>query len=482
MTMSRRVNAIVRTSGMVARIAMAQKCPIDMWVFATITTCNSTQPPNALGTIYADGDCHSIDVKDSEPTDDIDLFPGNYRAVCTSEGRIRFLDSGCANETCTSTSLYSDVSTCDRNNSLTASLYARLDPPEYPLLDKELASTVGYYTCSRLQGWEEITVSFVLFGDCSREDCQVDRTFNVSAPTSSAALTSTPTAGIPTHTTFEPTTGGSRIPVDPNARQRTTSPKAPVSTPTTKKANTTPTIAPTARLPSDTDVVPSLPLPASTPVAIPTSTLQVNKRATSNAVMRLSPMSREFDARSLSLWETITKQHITDSADGAGLGITILEFTFADIKQSVGNSTIVTRRQLQQGTLLLEFGITMRYSLMKNRRAPSLADIVIDAFDSELERFKYLRRFGSTQPFNLVDTVSVSMDGISATTEGKPSSVVSRKLDWAGIVIGVFVPVSVAMGLFVAYRSRKRRNTRTEEATLCSTTESSSYLQRQHQT
>jgi hypothetical protein len=256
---------------MVPRIATAQNCPIEIWVFDKIIRCNNDmQLPNALGIIYADRDCHTVKAKNSGMAGDVDLLPGNYCATCTDDGSVLFLDSGCADHT---------------------------------------------------------------------------------------------------HTTLEPTTGGSRVPVDPTTHQQATSPKALVLVPTTKMAKTTLTIAPTALLSSDTNTVLSSPLPALVPVAIPSPTLEASERATSIAVMCLLPISMEVDKGSLSLWELVTKEHLTNLAERVGLSITILEFTFVDMNQSISNNTIGTRWKLQQRTVHLEFEITMRYLLVRNRKS-----------------------------------------------------------------------------------------------------------------
>jgi hypothetical protein len=105
------------------------------------------------------------------------------------------------------------------------------------------------------------------------------------------------------------------------------------------------------------------------PVAIPSPTLEASERATSIAVMCLLPISMEVDKGSLSLWELVTKEHLTNLAERVGLSITILEFTFVDMNQSISNNTIGTRWKLQQRTVHLEFEITMRYLLVRNRKS-----------------------------------------------------------------------------------------------------------------
>jgi hypothetical protein len=485
MIMSHRFAAIVRTIlayGLVFRMATtAQKCPMEMWVFDTIIRCNNNTLPNALGTIYADGDCHSTELKDAETADYMDLFPGNYRAVCTSEGKIRFLDSGCVSETCTSrNSSHSDASTCDRNADTTSSLYSRLGVPEYIVQDTTKASVGGYYTCLRLQDWEEgATVTFVLFGDCSQSDCRRDgwtegaespagETSNSPAPTRAPAAASTPaqplTTALPTITPIDDPTG------------------APAEGPSTA----TTTESPIGSLSTHAE-----PPPSETVTPRPASRPNANQKAiTGNTTLtlRLTPMTTELnEATSLPYWESRTREHITESATRTG--IAILELTLSDVAQSLISVRRQARRELQQSSLLLDFGVSMRY-LSSSTDVPSVAEIVNGAFDAEPDRLKYLRRFGNAEPFNLVESVSVSVDGVPPVGIGAVKSAESGNKNGAltGIGVGAAVLVMAIAGLlyhkrslFDANRGQLRRNTRSEEATLGSTTVASSYVQRNRQ-
>jgi hypothetical protein len=481
---------------------------MEIWVFDTITRCNDTQPPNALGTMYADGACHSVVVKDSESADDIDLFPGNYRAVCTSEGKIRFLDSGCASETCTSTSLNSDVSTCDRNTGTTSSLYSRLNVPEYIVQDKSEASVGGYYTCLRLQGADSTTVTFVVFGDCSQSDCQESE--GTDSPAGGTESSPAPTRAPAVVSTTEPTNEGSTLeptgtsvstesPVrapTPNEVPTTLAPvtAAPITAPpntepaqpTTTTASPTitpiddPTDAPveepsatTTESPIESTPSPveggdtprpstdAAPTPAETvtpkPASRPSASSPTSEKAMTGSTtltLRLSPMTTKLDeATSLLFWETRTKEQITESANATG--ITVLELTFSNVAQSLNGARRQTRRLLQQSSLLLDFGVSMKY--LSSKSDVSVAEIVNGAFDSETDRLKYLRRFGNTEPFNLVESVAVLVDGATPADIGDGSAVKSPESSNNGTLTGIGVGAAVLVMVVVGLLYHKRR-------------------------
>ena len=114
---------------------------MSLWVFDTLDRCNTINPPNAVGTIYADGQCRTIETSATDT--DYDLFPGNYKAYCTADGLIRFHESGCIEDTCSSTS-FADDAVCTRDSSKIAALYSRLDPPEYVVRNRGLSVPSGW--------------------------------------------------------------------------------------------------------------------------------------------------------------------------------------------------------------------------------------------------------------------------------------------------------------------------------------------------
>ena len=40
---------------------MAENCAMSLWVFDTLDRCNTINPPNAVGTVYADGQCRTVE-------------------------------------------------------------------------------------------------------------------------------------------------------------------------------------------------------------------------------------------------------------------------------------------------------------------------------------------------------------------------------------------------------------------------------------
>jgi len=146
---------------------------MSLWVFDTLDRCNTITPANAVGTIYANGECQTIETSTAIDSPEYALFPGNYRAFCTTEGLIRFHESGCIEPTCSVTTGFEDNGTvCSRDASKISALYSHLAPPEYIVQDVGDTSPEGLYTCLRLMD-SGINVTFVVFGDCSDPGCAI---------------------------------------------------------------------------------------------------------------------------------------------------------------------------------------------------------------------------------------------------------------------------------------------------------------------
>jgi hypothetical protein len=157
----------------------AQGCPLTLWVFPNFANCNQGDDATSVGTIYADGNCHTLD-SDVMTNTTQPLFPGNYAAECTSDGNIHFIHSGCLSDECTVSSLI-DGAVCDADASVPASLFAT-NPTDRPVQDPGSALDSTYF-CYFITGGtnNELDVSFAVFGSCSvSAGCQID---GVKAPT-----------------------------------------------------------------------------------------------------------------------------------------------------------------------------------------------------------------------------------------------------------------------------------------------------------
>jgi hypothetical protein len=149
--------------------------------------------------LIADGQCRSVlDSASVSPTtneDAYNLLPGNYRAECINSNAVRFIESGCIADQCNSTSLLTGAK-CDQNNSIAASFYSLLTEPEYIVHSSRDES----YTCIQAFG-DNVTVTFVIFGECSSPTCVIPTPapiFSVTeAPMTTIITTNAPTTSAP---------------------------------------------------------------------------------------------------------------------------------------------------------------------------------------------------------------------------------------------------------------------------------------------
>jgi hypothetical protein len=222
---------------LIIAVCYGQNCPMQIWVYDTLERCDNVDPPNAVGTVYADGGCHTIETDEPVGTTDYALFPGSYKASCTSEGKIRFTDSGCMSDTCAVPGGSDGI--CLRDFQLTGALFSRLDPPEYVVQQEKNADAGGFFTCFKLIGSVDnpVTVTFVIFGNCGTCDPSAPATPSIPAVPTPAPLVPTAPFALPS----APFAWGTRRPSVAPVRQ-------PVSGKPTTKA---PTVAPTAT-PTDT--------------------------------------------------------------------------------------------------------------------------------------------------------------------------------------------------------------------------------------
>ncbi|GKY90281.1 hypothetical protein MPSEU_000002200 [Mayamaea pseudoterrestris] len=190
-------------------------CPLEMHVFADSANCNVQTTADAVGTLYPDDTCRSTELVSG---DSPELLPGNYRASCSSDGRVQIYESGCTSSTCAATN---GGSVCERQLDY-ASLYSRLSPPLYKLQSQN----ASFVSCFALSSSDETyQVVFFIYGDCTpcisatpspatADTNQPTAVFvTPSFPSTSTGPTVRPTLRptekpTPAPTTFEPTVPG----------------------------------------------------------------------------------------------------------------------------------------------------------------------------------------------------------------------------------------------------------------------------------
>ena len=237
-------------------------CPLEMHVFADSGDCNAQNTADAVGTIIPDNTCRSTQVESGSATE---LLPGNYRAQCTSDGRVAIYESGCLDSSCSSSNNNgnSNSSICDRQLD-EASLYSRLSPPIFRIQSPD----TGFVSCFVLKSAnEQYQVVFYIYGDC--EPCASTSSVNVTNSTSPSVSSSSTPRPTPRPTlrptvavTLEPTGAGIVIGV-PNITNATT----PTVSPTWE-----PTMVDSPQPTAPTATTTTAPFVAPQPVAIPTTT------------------------------------------------------------------------------------------------------------------------------------------------------------------------------------------------------------------
>lgn len=156
-----------------------------MWVYENGNQCDSGGTPSAIGQLYADDTCRTVEVTDESVSGGRDLLPGNYSATCLSNGQVQITESGCVFDDCRSAS---GAAICDRGLN-TASLFSRLNPPTY-----NVQNPIGYTSleCLVLQSQSAgLEVVFIIFGDCVA--CLNGGTPSPVAPPTPAPATPEPT-------------------------------------------------------------------------------------------------------------------------------------------------------------------------------------------------------------------------------------------------------------------------------------------------
>jgi hypothetical protein len=271
-------------------VTYSQNCPLQIWVYDALEKCENVNPPNAVGTLYADGTCRTMETTTAAAaaivgTTDYGLLPGTYKATCTKEGKIRFSDSGCLTETCAvpagGSGSNSDGIICQRDFQFAGALFSRFDPPEYIVQDEENANANGFFTCSKLAGSDDnpVTVTFAIFGNCSStcvEPPVVVMPAAATAPSISAVVPSPAAAplAVPTAPFFI-------IPSAPPFTHNDTPVSRPVFAPPRNEPVPVPVSAPVpifpgvpvpAPVPAPTSIPQGhLPVPITVPVPVPTN-------------------------------------------------------------------------------------------------------------------------------------------------------------------------------------------------------------------
>jgi len=472
---------------------------MSIWVFDTLDRCNTINPPNAVGTIYADGECQTIETSMSTDSPDYALFPGTYRAFCTTQGLIRFHESGCIEPTCSTTS-FEDNAVCSRDNSKISALYSRLDPPEYIVQEVDDASTGGLYTCLRLLG-SGINVTFVVFGDCSDSGCA---TYDGGAPTAPVP-TNPPVVQLPSPTDPpEPTDPPAPPPTDkpvpeptdkPVAQPTTKKPtRSPVTAPTTEEPTVEPTNAPVETPTASPSTGPTFApiaegaptrLPTTeTPTGAPTSPAPIvpdkptaNSNAKSDRIssaLFFTPMEKilppgddgktgDNGKTGLFLWEEATMLQIRAHAESEG--ITVTQMLIKNVEQELKAGGAAARRFLEEQTLGIFFDLSMTY-FSEITPAPPLQEIFDGAFATESARNNYLLKFAQSDDpdFDSLRVISVATVAQSPAGGGGGSIGII-----AGVIVGILVASAVAG--FLWYRHKKKnkaidKNTENKEMSM----------------
>jgi hypothetical protein len=340
-------------------------CKMEIWVFDSLERCNTTQPPNANGYIYADDQCRTVEAASSTASSDYLLFPGTYRAYCTSAGKIHFSDSGCTSPTCSIAASSRYPNACDRDFSTAASLYSRLDSPEYVVQQPSDATLGTFYTCFRLLGQSQ-TVSFVIFGNCSDPSCSIDGNPPQSGGGPVANPTPAPVVAPVVAPTTEPPTPA---PVNASTKR-----------PTTKAPTLVPTSGPSTLLPT------SAPIQAGEPTKLPTTDLPTVSPTPQvligNASVALQLSGADLDApfppSGLTFWETVTAEFVTNSSAAEGVIVTAVYIT--NINQAM----------VENRTLQISFDLGMSFYDGALRQTPLVKDLFWNAFDTPEKQSAYL--------------------------------------------------------------------------------------------
>lgn len=420
----------------------SQNCPMKIWVYDSLERCDSVNPPNAVGTLYADGVCRTIQTDALPNSKDYNMFPGNYRATCTETGQIRFSDSGCLSDTCTVPVGGNGV--CLRDFDIAGALFSRLSPPEYAVQQERNAGTGGFFTCFKLDGSEDnpVTVTFVIFGDCSKCD--------PSAPTAPTQPTPAPQFGIPTAPFSFPSAPFSWVRTVPPTKQPTS------QAPTTAVPSLRPTLAPSTGTPTFAPVVagePTRPPVTPAPVTPSPSRAPVQKAPSDDGgevdltvsesisvALDLSPMTAIMSENATQVFiEAATKQIKLKSSSVRSVGIVNLDQVIKEDGES----------------LRVSFDLFLEYT-----GGAKALEIFLNAFGTEEARSNLLLQLvQNDDEFEMLRLIEVA--GGAPTVDPIAKGDASSKALLAGSV-GAVATFLILMLVVIGCIIRQRRNVTTK--------------------
>lgn len=435
-------------------------CPLVLWhiVEDTLDACASrSAPPNAVRTIYADGQCRKAEI--------LQTLSFSYRAFCTQDGRLhldRYEQDWPGGDACIKGAATGQTST-ERTFSSFPATSAMHGP--------------SHDTCIHVDGAQS---SFAIFADCSQPSCQ--KQYPALAPSSSftkstkRSLFSAATTDV-ARLLDDLEQERPQIEQQPQPNSNLISGRritpAPTPTRTAIRLTRPPTPLPTATLPIiiHTNNI-------NEPTSLPTAT------NTTNAIrvgLHVSSMPGLMDGPVLQAWTNVTQKHITHNVP------TIRSTQITNVAQQWSIEHQEERPQQQPlvisntGVLELQFNVWLEVDDdpndgkekaplneeedgddMTNSHVDDQARLFAEAFDEEKERIQYV--------LELVRTNSNAFEGLDQiVVEGQanqsPPVVMHPTLDRRDYVLPLtFLTAALlwcllfsGLCLFV-YTIRKRRS------------------------
>jgi len=172
-----------------ASLASAESnCEMTIWAFDSMDQCIrslwSCDKPSAIGTIVADGQCRTVVTNTSSTSSEYELLPGTYRAEWRiNQGVVSFTDSGCTDDTCSSTETPPDDDMCDHDSTKASSLYT-VGGGSWEVEDPADAKWYRRWRlgCAQTE-MQGLQLTLIIFGDCSAPGCNVKHVLPSSSVT-----------------------------------------------------------------------------------------------------------------------------------------------------------------------------------------------------------------------------------------------------------------------------------------------------------
>lgn len=470
-------------------------CELTVKLYNSLDECVANEASARVsGTITPNGQCNRVEGSSSSE------LPGNYVAECRDGSTVEFLKAGCTSNSCSSTSIASDQDAgCDQDRSKEGFLYVYSDPTY------ELSSSNSWQCYDR---WYEYgstyyQIFFAIYGDCSSDCTDDEPVSSPETPEPSPESTPEPAPDPTPKPTPEPTPNPTPQPVAPAEPDPTPPPtpqpiqrptSAPQSPSTPKPSTTTtdtstltpskkPVTPPTTNAPAtppdyngNGDSTASEPpsRSPSTPVPSPENSAEIMLvRDQIEAALRFIPMN--LTVPNTTIWENVTKAYMQKNAENQG--ISIVQININNVNQKLLTPDVVvgteddlrhrflrSLEQTKQPSLLISFDLDVSYKLSPssstNTQLPTVSELVKEAFDTELERSRYLLELiRKDRSFESVTTVEILVnstvdDDISIN---QPSKNGGTGAVIAGSVVGTIAIVSLiaAMAFFL---TRKRHS------------------------